>query len=157
MISITTILRRLAGLKEDIEEFKKRKEKEPGHAEPLIKDRADSLKEKAQDKPITRPSLFMRDIGRIISYIEKEIKDPTRQGLKQLFTDLSNQVSFEKGYTLTKGKQLEILDSASKIKDSGTLLQSISNLFNEVYEGVRRAPVHAFIRRLAELVNAIQQ
>jgi uncharacterized protein YicC (UPF0701 family) len=78
MLCISKLIRDvLAGLEEDIKKFKQRKEKEPHQADPLIKDRADSLKEKAQNRDIKRPSLFLRDAGRVISYIEKEIKDPT--------------------------------------------------------------------------------
>jgi hypothetical protein len=164
MIPITSGLRKLvaviAGLKEDIEEFRKRKnpegpaiptqwhqdikkirEKQPEDtSEKLVKERVHELKQKASDRPVKRPGLFMRDLGRILAYVEHQVVDPTKQGLKQILVSLSNDVSAaaRKGeYTLPKEKQTEILESAGKLKDSGKLIQLIADLFEETYEGVR--------------------
>jgi hypothetical protein len=164
MISITTGLRKLvaiiADLKEDIEEFKRRKhpegpavptqwkkdiqkirEKAPEDtSEGLKKERVHKLKQEVADKPVARPGLFIRDANRIMAYVEHEVADPTKQGFKQLLVGIINDVSAaaRKGeYVFPKGKQVELLESAGKLKDSGKLLQMLADLFAETYEGVK--------------------
>ena len=158
MIPITSGIRKLiaviAGLKEDIEEFRKRKHPEgpavptqwqkdiqkirdkapEDSSEGLRKERLQDIKQKAVNKPIARPGLFIRDANRIMAYVEHEVDDPTKHGFKQLLVDLINDASAaaRKGeYILPKGKQIELLESAGKLKDSGKLLQMLADLFAE--------------------------
>jgi hypothetical protein len=161
MISITARIRKLvADFKEEIEKFRQRKREEAPHVptqwtkdvekirerapgdrpEALIKERVHELKTKSEDRTVKRPGLFLRDIGRLIGYVEHQVKDPTKQGLKELLEALSNEISTaaKKGeYVLPKEKQIEILESAGKLKDTGELVKLIADLFAEAYAGVR--------------------
>ena len=165
MISITAGIRKLAEILAGIpgiptkwiRDLQKIREKAPeDRSEGLIRQRVHDLKTKVEDKPVKRPGLFIRDIGRLINYVENEVKDPTKQGLKQILVDLSNDVSVavKKGeFILPKDRQIEILESAGKLKDTGNLLKLIADLFSEAYEGVRQPTLKsltAILRKVSE-------
>jgi len=162
LLPITAKLRSLladVGIpKEWLKEVERRREQAPGdQAEKLIQERVHDLKTKAKDVPVKRPGLFLRDLNHILSYVEHDIKDPTKMGLKTILVMLSNDVAKgarkEPGYVLPRDQQLDILDAAAKLKDSAKLIQMIANLFDEVYEGVRKAAISRLIRKMAVAIG----
>ena len=144
--------------KKDLE---KMREKEPEkNPMGLIKERVKEIKDKLHDLPIKSPGLFLRDLHRILSYLDKEVSDPTKQGLKTLLMELIEKVTVEakKGeYTLPRDEQIEMLESAGRIKDPGKLVQYVSNLFSEKYEGIkeRKATLAEVIRRMAARIGKV--
>lgn len=140
MLTVANLIRTLSykipeQWKKDVERIKEHgKETSPQN---LLKEKAVELKNKITDRTIKRPGLFLRDLHRIISYIDHDINDPTKHGLVQDLSSFSNQISTEarKGEVkLPADTQTKFVTTAERLKDDGTLLTQLANLFNEQYE-----------------------
>jgi len=132
-----------------VKDVKKLKERQETGPQGLIFERAEFLKEKNIDKPIKKPAYFLRDIEHLISHINK-IKDPTRLGILEVLIRFKNDImpALRKGEAiLPKSFQDQVIAMASKLKDDGTLLTLIGNLFSETY---KRASISDIIRKIVQ-------
>ena len=122
--------------------------------------------QKTEDKPITKPGLFLRDVQKVISYLDKlEFKkvdnrkerelDDLRKGLIAMLRDMANEVSHKKMEAILKqGLQKEILEKVTDLQDS-TLMTMVKNLLNEAYEEQykKRASIVEMLRKLAAIIS----
>jgi hypothetical protein len=141
--------------KKDVQRLKERgKEISP---KDLLREKSEEIKKKTQERVIKQPGLFLRDLHRLLSYIEKDIQDPTKHGLVQELSNLANQISSEarKGEAkLPAEDQVKFLTTAERLKDDGTLLSMLSSLFSEQYK-IDQRPVRKLIHVARLLRNII--
>ena len=164
MLTIANLIRTLSykipeQWKKDVERIKERgKETSP---QTLLKEKAVELKNKITDRTIKRPGLFLRDLHRIISYIDHDINDPTKHGLVQDLSSFSNQISTEarKGEVkLPADTQTKFVTTAERLKDDGTLLTQLANLFNEQYElKPKKACISQLLRTVVGFTSQLKQ
>ena len=134
------------------------REHQPADADQnLVRERVDVLKAHAEDKVIKKPSLFLRDIGRILNHL-RDIRDPKRQGL------ISDFITFQNDFRPTEAKlsaafQIQAYDKAGALSDSAQLIEKLANLFSETYDlpMPRRRTVADMVRRLAMSLAASTQ
>ena len=165
MFTVASLIRCLAAevgipeaWKKDVQRIKERgREVSP---QQLIQEKGDELKKKLIDRTIKKPGLFLRDTHRILTYINTDVKDPAKHGLSQDLSSLANQVTSEarKGeeIKLPAEKQTNFITTAEKLKDDGTLLNMLSELFNEQYKTdqyKKRSSLAEIIRSFADLFH----
>ena len=182
MISIADVIRRAFNPKEELERFREQKrqrehqytqfispewqkkreeiqERVEESPRALIEQQADRIKREIVDKSIKEPGRFRKELDKLISFVHG-MKDPTRQGLVssllQFFNDFSQSVRKESP-KVSKGIQIDLIEQAEKIADSGKLLSMMADLFSERYEPLhtprkpRKASIADLIRNLFSL------
>jgi len=125
-----------------------KKEKQEPHPEKLIQEQAERVKGKAEDRVI-KEGRFIRDLNKVLKYLADKVTDPTRHGLIKSLVELSHEATpskiQQKAFILKAETQKDLIDQAARLKDSGDLLQMLSNLFTETYEERKRTPRFASI------------
>jgi len=129
------------------EKLKEKREEAPQDA---IKERAQGLKNKAVDKIPAKPSLFLRDTNSLIKYVDTSVMDPKKHGLKQILVRFVNDFRLNEP-RLPKEFQVEVINMASELKDSGELIEKIKKLFSEEHDTGRppKKAVWELLRKLA--------
>lgn len=118
----------------------------------MLKEKAESIGNKIQEREIKEPHLFIRALDKIIKYTTK-IPDPSKHGFITNLTEYFNEVlpKIRKGekFILKKEFQKKILNKAERLKDDGTLLKYIEELFIEKY---KRSSLSCFLKRIARAI-----
>ena len=152
------------GIEEQIKEFREKKDREkPLENKGLVRQFIETLKSKASDRTIAKPSLFVRDINRLISYLSHEIEDPLARVIREKLSELSNDiltaVRKSKEFLFKKETQDELLSLFIKLENPKESLNKLNSLFEESY--VIRASLSTLLRRIAAVIyqseNAIQR
>jgi hypothetical protein len=135
-----------------------KREKQEPHPEKLIQEQAERLKGKAEDR-IIREGRFVRDLNKILVYLADKVTDPTRQGLIRSLVELSHEATLpkiqQKAFILKAETQKNLIDQAAKLKDSGNLLQMLSNLFTETYEELfkKKSSIGSLLIKIAQFLK----
>jgi len=161
LLTISSLLRSITSeaaipesWKKDVERLKERKDVT---APALLKQKEEEIKRNLSERTLTHPNLFLRDLHRTLSYIDKNITDPTKHGLVQDLSNFSNQISSARGeeIKLPADTQNKFLTSAGRLKDDGTLLTMLQNLFNEHYNIDIRPTKRKALICIAQLLKMI--
>lgn len=132
MITLASMLRYMSV--EIPEEWKKWKTKQVPVQE---LGQAQRLRDKVVDTEIKKPSLFLRDLGRVIDYIGT-MEDPKKHGIIQDLSKFNNDFRPKKDThkypVLTKNFQQDMIDSAANLDNNARLIEMLRKLFMEEYE-----------------------
>lgn len=124
---------------------------DPGQG--LLRQQQEKIRAKTVDRQIKKPSLFVRDLQRLISYISKEIQEPFSVVIREQLADLSNKVMTAvreaKGFVLSKDVQNNLLQLIGKLNEPKESFLRLDRLFDEAY--VVRASLAGMLRRVAAI------
>jgi len=117
-----------------------------------LKQKAESILNKIDDREIKDPSLFIRALNSTINYVTK-MPDPSKRGLLTDLIEFSNdnipKIKREGKLLLKKEFQKDVIHKAEKLKDDGGLLKHLEELFTE---GYKRASIADALRRIAKVI-----
>lgn len=139
--------------REWVQERERIQERTPEEPDALIKQRIEHLKSQVKSRIIERPSLFRRDLQRIVHDIKSPEQFPVKEELMKFDNDVVGPAMTRKEpFMLPAEFQNQVLDGM--VKFDPTQLQKVHELFLETYK-LRSA--FDIIRRLASYFSMVNR